>query len=138
MLITKKSKTDNQKYIQKVKGDILILSNNLLNDKKANKATYNKMYDLFLGGSRINALEDAYKTLINVNNAKEGKSINKAEFDEMKSNEKIKRESNEGKEDKFMMMIRHKKTKKPLQKYYLTAIIDRTIHYHDKKTGNIK
>ena len=56
----------------------------------------------------------------------------------MKSNEKTSREIKEGKEDKFMMMIRHKKTKKPLQKYYLTAIIDRTIHYHDKKTGNIK
>ena len=33
----KRSKTDNQKYIQKVKGDILILSNSLLNDKKIKK-----------------------------------------------------------------------------------------------------
>ena len=114
----KKSKNDNQKYIQKVKGDILILSNNLLNDKKINKATYNKMYDLFLGSSRINALEDAYKTLININNAKEGKPINKAEFHELKNEQKIKREKKDDNENKFMMMIRSKnKAKKPLQSF---------------------
>ena len=37
-----------------------------------------------------------------------------------------------------MMMIRHKKTKKPLEKFHLTAIIDRSINYPDKKTGNVK
>ena len=112
----KKPKTDNQKYIQKVKGDILILSNNLLNNKKINKATYNKMYDLFLGSSRINALEDAYKTLININDAKGGKTINKAEFHELKNHEKTTRETTAGNEDKFMMMIRSKnKTKSRLK-----------------------
>jgi hypothetical protein len=49
----------------------------------------------------------------------------------MKSNEKTKREINEGKEDKFMMMIRQNKTKKQLEKFHLTAIIDRSIHYPD-------
>ena len=37
-----------------------------------------------------------------------------------------------------MMMIRHKKIKKPLEKFHLTAIIDRSINYPDKKTGNVK
>ncbi len=86
------------------------------------------MYDLFIGGSRINALEDAYKTLINIDNTKEVKAVNKIEFKELKTNEKTKRETNEGKEDKFMMMIRSKnKTKKPLKKFHLTAIMKRTI-----------
>ncbi len=35
-------------------------------------------------------------------------------------------------------MIQHKKTKKPLEKYYLTAIIERSIRYPNKKTGNVK
>ena len=67
------------------------------------------MYDLFLGSSRINALEDAYKTLININNAKEGKSINKAEFHELKNHEKATREKKEGNKDKFMMLISRNK-----------------------------
>ena len=37
-----------------------------------------------------------------------------------------------------MMMIRHKKTKKPLEKFHFTAIIDRSINYPDKKNGNVK
>ena len=69
---------------------------------------------------------------------KEVKVVKKADFHEMKSNEKTKRETIEGKEDKFMMMIRHKKTKKPIKKFHLTAIIDKSIDYPNKKIGNVK
>ena len=131
----KKTKTDKQKNVQKLKGDVLILSNQLLNDNKINKATYNKMYELFLSSSRANALEDAYTTLLKIKDSNETKTVKKSEFHEMKSNEKTSREIKEGKEDKFMMMIRSKtKTKKPLKKFHITAIIKRSIHY-DKKSG---
>ena len=102
----KKTKTDKQKNVQKLKGDVLILSNQLLNDNKINKATYNKMYELFLSSSRANALEDAYTTLLKIKDSNETKTVKKSEFHELKTNERTTREKKEGKEDKFMMMIR--------------------------------
>ena len=78
----KKTNKDNQKNEQKLKGDILILSNQLLNDKKINKATYTKMYDLFLGGARVNALEDAYTALLKIKDSNETKTVKKSEFHE--------------------------------------------------------
>ena len=133
----KKTKNDDDKKRQKIKGDILILSNNLLNDKKINKATYNKMFALFMGNSKMNALEDAYNTLFNIKKSKEVKVVKKTEFHELKSNEKTSREIKEGKEDKFMMMISKNKTKKPLEKFHITAIMKRTITYTNKKSGKI-
>ncbi len=55
----------------------------------------------------------------------------------MKSNEKTSREIKEGKENKFMMMISKNKTKKPLEKFHLAAIMKRTITYTNKKPGKI-
>ena len=37
-----------------------------------------------------------------------------------------------------MMIIAKNKTKTPLKKYHVTATIERTIHYIDKKTGETK
>jgi len=130
----KKTKKEDDKQRQKIKGDILLLSTNLLNDKKINKATYNKMFSLFMGNARMEALEDAYNTLNKIKKSKEVKTVKKSDFHELKTNERTTREKKEGKEDKFMMLMSKKKTKKPLEKFHLTAVIKRTIMY-DKKTG---
>jgi len=84
----KKTKTDDEKQRQKMKGDILLLSNNLLNDKKINKATYNKMFKLFMSKARMDTLEDAYKSLIKVKESNVNKKLTKEEFHEMKKNER--------------------------------------------------
>jgi hypothetical protein len=80
------------KTINNVKKN-LILSNNLLNDKKINKATYNKMFAFFMGNARIMAgcmlwmmhiihgliLKNQYNTLINIKKSrpKLGRKIEK-------------------------------------------------------------
>jgi hypothetical protein len=66
------------------------------------------MFALFMGNARMNALADAYNTLVKIKKSKEVKVVKKAEFHELKTNEKTKRETIEGKEDNFMTMIRHK------------------------------
>ena len=137
ILNNKKNKNDDDKQRQKIKGDILILSNTLLNDKKINKATYNKMFSLFMGNSRMEALEDAYNALNKVKKSKDVKTVKKSDFHELKTNERTTREKKEGKEDKFMMLMSKNKTKKSLEKFHLTAIIKRTITYTNKKNGRI-
>jgi len=137
MAVMKKPKNENEKEKQKIKGDILILSNTLLNDKKINKATYNKMFSLFMGSSQMNALEDAYNTLNNIKKSKEIKIVKKGEFHELKTKERTTREINEGKEDKLMAIISKNKTKKPYEKFHMTAVMKQTITYTNKKSGKI-
>ena len=86
------------------------------------------MFSLFMGSARLNALEDAYNTLVNIKKSKEVKVVKKAEFHELKTNEKTSREIKEGKEDKFMTLMSKNKNKKSLEKFHLTAVLKRTIY----------
>jgi hypothetical protein len=73
-------------------------------------------------------LKDPNKTyLVNIKKSKEVKVVKKAEFHELKTNIKKTREIKEGKEDKFMMLMSKNKTKKPLEKFHLTAIQANTV-----------
>ncbi len=69
----------------------MILSNNWLNDKRINVATYNKMYELFWSSSRANALEVAYTTLLKIPNSNETKTVKQSEFHELKTQERTTR-----------------------------------------------
>ena len=135
---SKNSKNEDDKQRNKIKKDIIILSNKLYNEKKINKATYNKMDELIWGRTRGNTLEDAYNALMKVENSNDSKIFNKSNLKELKQKERLARQKEQGKEDKFMMMITKNKTKKPLEKYHLNAIIKRSILYTNAKTGKNK
>ena len=132
VLNTKKPKNENEKQRLKVKSELLLLSNQLLNEKKINKTTYNKMFDLFMSQARINALTDAYSSLTKINESTESKVYKNKDFKAIKQEEKTKRETKEGKVDKFMMIMNKSKNKK-LFKFHLTANIERKITYTSKK-----
>ena len=90
-----------------------------------------------MGSSQMNALEDAYNTLNNIKKSKEIKIVKKGEFHELKTKERTTREINEGKEDKLMAIISKNKTKKPYEKFHMTAVMKLTITYTNKKSGKI-
>ena len=124
-----KAKTDNEKQKKELKRDILNLSNDLFKEKRINKSAYEKMFDLVLSQSRMNALEDAHNALIKIKNSEDLK-VYKKDFTKLKKEEKVKREG----EDKFMIMINKNKEKK-LHKYHLSVKIHRKITYTSKKSG---
>ena len=93
-----KVKTDNEKQCKELKRDILNLSNDLFKETRINKSAYEKMFDLVLSQSRMNALEDAHNALIKIKNS-ENLKVYKKDFTKLKKEEKVKREIKEGKED---------------------------------------
>ena len=117
---------------KKLKGDILVLSTSLLNDKKNNKATYNKMFSLFMGSSQMNALEDAYNALTKIKKLKDNKVHHKGDFEKLKNEEKTTRETQDEKLEKLMTITSKNKTKQPLKKFHLSVVENRTITYIDK------
>jgi hypothetical protein len=81
------------------------------------------MFAFIMGNALMNALEDAYNTLVNIKKSRQVKVVNMNEFHELKSNEKTSKEIKEGKEDKFMKMVRNNKTKKPHEKFHSNAVM---------------
>jgi hypothetical protein len=118
-------KQNNKKNIQSIKGNILLLANKLLNDKKINKSAYNKMYNLYLNKSRLDTLEDAYNALNKIKDS--DVKVHAKDFKKMKSEEKEKRAP-----DKFMLMVKNKQKEIKLHRYHLTAQIRRKITYINK------
>ncbi len=92
-----------------------------------------------LGSSRMNAWEMHIIHKSN-KNSKEVKIVKRADFHELKSYEKNRRETNEGKADKFMMMVHSKNIPKkatckvPLNCYYQKDPFIIQI----KKEGNVR
>ena len=132
VLNSKKPKKDSEMERLKVKSELLLLANQLLNEKKINKTTYSKMFDLFMSQARMNALNDAKSSLMKIKESNESKVYKNKDFKAIKQEEKTKRETKEGKVDKFMMLMSKTKSKK-LFKYHLTANIQRKITYTSKK-----
>ncbi len=110
----KKSKNEDDKQCQKIKGDNMVIFwySPIIYwmIRKLIKLHTTKCLLLIMGNALMNALEDAYNTLVNIKKWRQVKVVNMNEFHELKSNEKTSKEIKEGKEDKFMKMVKNNKT----------------------------
>jgi len=66
--------------------------------------------------ARMDTLEDAYKSLIKVKESNVNKKITKDEYQEMKTNERVTRQKEQGQEGTVETMLRRQHPKKPKTK----------------------
>jgi hypothetical protein len=92
-------------------------SKDLFKEKRINKSAYEKMFDLVLSQSRVNALGDAHNALIIIKNSEDLKVYQKYFT-----------------EDKLMTFINKSKEKK-LHQNHLSVKIHRKITSANQKSG---
>ena len=79
-------KKDSQRQRRIIQNDILLLSRDLIKNGKISKPLYNKMYNVSIGASRLQALQDIYSGLLQIKDIEiKQNALKKHEFKQIKT-----------------------------------------------------